>query len=124
MFETYTIENSEITYLIDRETNTIKGLGGGKEAFEQYVYLAMQTERFEYPIFSNNYGFQSKDIISKDPNYIQALFEKRVRECLTDSRVLGINEFKYDNSENKNKVMSAEFNIDNVYGDSKYEVEI
>ena len=124
MFNTETIENSEITYLIDFETNTIKGLGGGKEAFEQYVYLAMQTERYMFPIFSNNYGFQGKDIISKDANYIEALFQKRAKECLSDNRVLRLRNFKFNNSNNSNKELDIKFNIDNVYGTTEYEVEL
>ena len=124
MFNTETIENSEITYLIDFDNNCIKGIGGGKEAFEQYVYLAMQTERYKYPIFSNNYGFQSEDLISKDTDYIEALFQKRAKECLTDNRVLRLKNFIFDNSENSEKTMSVNFSINNVYGESEYEVEI
>lgn len=124
MFITETIENSEVTYIIDRETNTIKGFGGGKEAFEQYVYLAMQTERFKYPIFSNNYGFQSEDLISKNTDYIEAMIKKRASECLNDKRVKRLKEFEFDNSKNKEKEMSVKFKIDNVYGTSEYEVEI
>ena len=124
MFETETIENSEITFLIDKETKTIKGFGGGKVAFEQYVSLAMRTERFKYPIFSNNYGFQSRDLLSKDPNFIQAMFEKRVQDCLTDKRVLGFDNFVFDNTKNSNKEMSIDFDIENVYGTSHYEVEL
>ena len=124
MFNTETIENSDITWLIDYENNCIKGLGGGLEAFKQYVYLAMQTERYKFPIFSNNYGFQSEDMISKDTYYIEALFQKRAKECLTDNRVIRLKEFKFDNSENSEKTMSVDFKIDNVYGKSEYEVEV
>lgn len=123
-FETDIIENSEITYLVDFDTNSIKGIGGGIDAFKQYVLLAMQTERYQYPIFSNNYGFQSKDLVSKNIDYIEALTQKRVEECLNDNRVLRIKDFKFDNAKNPDKELSVDFTIDNVYGSIDYEVEV
>lgn len=123
-WETNQIENSDTTFIVDRETKRVVKLAGGKEAFVQYIYMALQTERFKFPIFSNNYGMESKDLISKQTEYIEALLPKRIRDCLNDKRVLGINRVDFDNSKNAEKEMSVSAYINSVYGETKVEVDL
>lgn len=44
------------TYKLNTDTQTIVGYYDGREAIEQAIYLILNTERFEWVIYSWAYG--------------------------------------------------------------------
>ena len=54
------------TYKLDIEKNTIVGYCDGIEAMQQAIYKILNTERFDYLIYSWNYGIEIKNLIGEE----------------------------------------------------------
>lgn len=57
----------------------------GKEALKMWVYKALLTQRYAYPIYSWDYGQDLDELIGQgyEADYIKSEVERRVQECLT-----------------------------------------
>lgn len=102
-----------LTYQI--KGNHIEGMIDGIEAVRQAIELILSTERFEWVIFSTDYGIETKDLIGKDRELIRGDLERRVSECLAeDDRITGISDFVIDfDRENANVTFTA----NTIFGD-------
>lgn len=79
--------------------NRIQGFADGIEALKQAVYKVLSTERYEYPIYSFNYGVEIESLLGKDPVYVQVELKRRIRECLLkDNRILEVDNFRFEAS--------------------------
>ncbi|TPR41296.1 DUF2634 domain-containing protein [Apilactobacillus micheneri] len=77
---TYQVKNGRVINMID-----------DYEAMVQAVDKIMQTERFVYPIYDENYGHDLTDLIAKDFDYIQVEAERMFEEALkADDRVTDV----------------------------------
>lgn len=100
----------------------VRGYAEGIEAVRQAVELILQTERYEYLIFSYNYGIELGDLFGKDTDYCIPEIERRVREALsTDDRVLSVDNFVHNVE--KRKICSY-FNVKTRYGDLQTGCEV
>lgn len=91
----------------------IQGITDGLTALQQTIEHMLNTERYEYPVYSLDYGFQSDDLIGKDREYVEAELQRRIRECLlTDDRITGVGNFQFavDGDE-----MLCTFDVESVY---------
>lgn len=94
------------TYRWDRKTNRIQGFIDGLEAVEQTIYKILNTERYEYLIYSFFYGFEIEDLIGQDITYIKADLKRRVEEALTqDDRIERIENFSINLGVEKDQLM-------------------
>ena len=72
-------------YEFDFNTNTLTGkLLERKEALKMWIYKALLTPRYIYPIYSWDYGQDLDELIGQgyEVDYIKSEVERRVRECL------------------------------------------
>ena len=60
------------TYKLNRDTQTIVGYCDGREAMEQAIYLILNTERFEWIIYSWAYGCELQGLFGKPVPYAAA----------------------------------------------------
>ena len=75
--KTYKIENNRIIGFIDKQ-----------EAYIQSVYLLLNTERFDYIIYSWNYGVELADLFGKPIPWVFSELPRRIREALMqDDRI-------------------------------------
>ena len=89
-----TIETSR-TYKITG--NRIRGYTDGLDALKQAIYKVLNTERYEYPIYSFNYGIELESLLGKDPIYVQIELKRRIRECLLrDDRITEVDNFRFE----------------------------
>lgn len=103
------------TYRLDIEKERIYGYADGREAVEQAIYLILNTERYDYVIYSWNYGVELEDLCGKSTLYAISEIERRIREALTqDDRVIGVDAFSFIT--NKNKI-HVKFTVHTIYGD-------
>jgi len=106
-----TIETSR-TYKITG--NRIQGYTDGLDALKQAIYKVLNTERYEYPIYSFNYGIELENLIGKDPIYVQIELKRRIRECLLrDDRVTEVDNFKFEVNGDEIK---CTFDIHSIFG--------
>lgn len=72
----------------------LAGFIDGLDAVKQAVFFILNTERFEYPIYSNDYGVETQDLIGASRSYVVGDIERRITEALLqDDRITSIEDF-------------------------------
>lgn len=72
-------------YEFDFNNNTLTGrILEGKKALKMWIYKALLTKRYIYPIYSWDYGQDLEELIGQGCEYdfIKSEVERRVTECL------------------------------------------
>ena len=114
------VEQSSNTFIAGE--NQIAGMADGLEAMRQTVQNILQTERYDYQIYSTNYGVEFNDLVGADPDYIKAALPARIEEALSvDDRILSVDDFTFDFSGDKAVVTC---NVQTVYGTVNTGVQI
>jgi hypothetical protein len=94
--------------------NKIQGFTDELEALKQAIYKVLNTERYEYPIYSFNYGIELENLFGKDPVYVQIELKRRIRECLLrDDRITDVDNFKLEANGDEIKCM---FDVHSIFG--------
>lgn len=74
----------------------IRGHTGGLNAVEQTIYCILNTERFDYPIHSWNYGVELNRLYGTSPGLIRSKLKKRITEALRqDDRIRSVGAFSF-----------------------------
>lgn len=90
-------EQPSKTYYIDRENKRITGtVTDYLKAVEQAVYLILSTERYDYVMYSWNYGVELKDLFGQIKEFVIPNLIRRIKEALLqDDRISDVTDFKY-----------------------------
>lgn len=90
-------EQPSKTYYLDRENKRIIGtVTDYLKAVEQAVYLILQTERYDYIMYSRSYGVELKDLFGQIKEYVIPNAVRRITEALLqDDRITDVKDFKY-----------------------------
>ena len=92
----------------------IQGYVDGLEALKQAIYKVLNTERYEYPIYSFNYGIDLESLVGKDRTYVQIELKRRISECLLqDERITGVDNFRFEGSSD---VLKCTFDVHSIFG--------
>jgi len=103
-------------------TKTITGTIDEVRAVEQAVFLILNVERYEWPIYSWNYGFEKKSLIGKPVAFCIPEIERRVKEALLqDDRITAVENFQFE--VNKKKVLTT-FTVISIFGPIFTEMEV
>ncbi len=103
-------------YKMKIEQETINGYVNELEAMKQVAYKILNTERYEYIIYSWNYGIELKDLYGEPTNYVCAELSRRITEALIqDDRIDSVDNFEFDTS--KKGIIVTNFIIHTIYGD-------
>ena len=114
------VEQSSNTFIAGEDQ--IAGMADGLEAMRQTVQNILQTERYDYQIYSTNYGVEFNDLVGADPDYIKAALPARIEEALSvDDRILSVDDFTFEFSGDKAVVTC---NVQTVYGTVNTGVQI
>lgn len=90
------------TYKLHLKNCHCAGTIDGIEAVKQAIFLMLSIERYDYPIYSWDYGVEFKDLFGKPPAYVASEVPRRIRECLLmDDRILEIDQFNVQIQKNK-----------------------
>lgn len=109
-------EQPSLTYKMDLENNLILGYADGQEAMRQTIYKILSTERYQYAIYSWDYGIELADLYGEPLTYVCPELERRITEALTwDGRIEGVDSFRFD-SKRKGEV-HVSFVVHTVFGD-------
>lgn len=109
------------TYCLDMLNKRINGyINDDIEAVKQAVYLILRIERYDYIIFSHNYGIELKDLFGRERLYVTAMLSQRIREALmADNRVRDVKDFNFNIK--KGGIYSVSFTVVSIYGDFEQE---
>lgn len=94
----------------------INGYVDELEEMKQTIYMILNTERYQYIIYSWNYGIELIDLFGELVTYVCPELERRITEALTqDERILSVDAFSFDTSM-KRKVQVT-FTVHTIFGD-------
>ena len=108
---------------MDLDNSRITGTCDSLEAVRQSIFKIMNTERYDYLIYSWNYGIELADLFGHPPMYVCPEIGRRVKEALLqDDRITGVDNFEFDTS-NKG-VVSVTFTVHTLFGDLNEEMVV
>lgn len=103
--------------------NRIVGFTDDLDAVEQAVDKILQTERFQYEIYSESYGHDLIDLIGQDFDLAFSEIERLIVEALTaDDRIDGIENLVL-NKASKNTLVVT-FTVATIFGSITKELEV
>lgn len=109
-------EQPSRTYKMHLPQEVINGYGDGIAAIEQAIYKILNTERYEYIIYSRNYGVELADLFGEPVTYVCPELERRITEALTwDERITSVDSFSFDTE--KKRVVKVSFVAHTIFGD-------
>jgi phage baseplate assembly protein W len=107
------------TYKMNFEDETIVKTTDDLEAIKQAVYKILNTERYQYLIYSWNYGIELQDLFGMPLPYVYPELKRRITEALTwDDRIEGVTDFVFGH---KRGIVSATFTVHSAVGDFEAE---
>lgn len=102
-------------YKIDTERSEINGDCDELDAMVQVVYKILNTERYQYIIYSWNYGIELQDLFGMPVSYVCPELQRRIEEALLqDDRITSVTDFEFDTSEKR--TVKATFTVNTIYG--------
>ena len=92
------------------------------EALQQAIYKVLNTEKYEYPIYSFNYGIELENLIGKDTIYVKIEMKRRIQECLLqDERINSVDNFQFNITGDE---ILCTFDVSSIYGDLTINKEV
>lgn len=104
------------TFKVDFENQCVKGMiTEPLEAVKQATFFSLNTPRFEYLIYTSDYGHEFNDLIGKEKEYADGEIRRMLEECLkVDERILSVENLEISkDKENYNLV----FTVRSIYGE-------
>ena len=102
------------TYKLNIDTQTIVGYCDNRKAIEQAIYLILNTERFEWIIYSWAYGSELQNLFGKPIPYVVSELQRRIKEALLqDDRINNVENFRVSRSGSK---VLVEFDVSTIKG--------
>lgn len=104
------------TYKMNLESELVRSYTDGQEAMKQAIYKILNTERYQYVMYSWNYGIELLDLYGEPISYVCPELERRITEALTwDERIKSVDNFEFDIS--KKGEIHVTFTAHTVFGD-------
>lgn len=128
--DVFTDEIEEVTYpgrtykiiVGDTETDRISGYAEEIEAIKQAIYLILNTERYQYIIYSWDYGVELLDLFGKPMSYVISEIPRRIKEALIqDDRIEDVMNFQFEKHKNK---LHTTFEVVTKLGNIATELEV
>lgn len=110
------------TFMIDRDSGQVKGMGDGLEAMRQAVDIILHTERFRWQIYNQNFGSELEGLIGDDYEFIAGELPRRIEDAFSvDSRILKAGNYVFSR---RGDAVKVTFDVSTVYGVIPGEVSI
>lgn len=111
------------TYKMHMGDKLIAGYVDGLEAVKQAIYKILLTERYQYIMYSWNYGIELLDLYGEPVSYVCPELERRISEALLwDDRILGVDNFVFDFPQKG--VIHVTFTVHTIFGNVQAEREV
>lgn len=107
-------------YKMHTDLNTISGVCDELEAMHQVIYKILNTERYQYIIYSWNYGIELLDLFGEPVAYVCSEIQRRITEALVqDDRINSVDNFEFDPTERK--TVKVTFIVHTIFGELQEE---
>jgi hypothetical protein len=112
-------QESSKTYKLHVDKGRISGYIDNLEAVIQAVYVILNTERYEYLIYSWNFGVELADLFGQPISFVLPEIKRRITEALIqDDRIQSVDAFSFETSKGK---VHATFTVHSIFGDFESE---
>ncbi len=92
------------------------GFVDGTEAMQQVILKILLTERFDFLIYSWNYGVELKTVVGKSFQVLSSEIKRVIREALlVDSRITDVVDFKIQQIDKRS--VNIAFTAETVFGE-------
>ena len=109
---------ADSTKAVDR----ISGYVDDLESVKQAIYLILGTERYQFPIYSWDYGVELVDLFGKPIPYVMSELPRRVKDALIqDDRIEDVINFAFETNGNK---LHTTFTVVTNIGNVETELEV
>lgn len=110
------------THKLDISQGRVRGFTDEKDALLQAIYLCLSTERYEYLIYSRNYGIESQDLIGEPMDFVMSEIKRRITEALEqDDRIEGVEDWAFERGK---RSLTVSFTVRTIYGSVKTAKEV
>ena len=104
------------THKMNLTSELVRGYADNQEAMKQAIYKILNTERYQYVMYSWNYGVELLDLYGEPVSYVCPELERRITEALTwDDRIKSVDNFEFNISK-KGEILVT-FTAHTVFGD-------
>lgn len=112
-------EQTSQTFCMDFDKLNIRGFTDNQAAVVQAIYKILNTERYQYAIYSWDYGVEFQDLFGEPVSFVLPEIERRIDEALTgDSRIESVDSFEF---EVEKDTVHTTFTAHTIYGDLIFE---
>ncbi len=111
------------TYRLDAANSSVASYADGVDALRQAIAKILSTERYQYPMYSWNYGVELADLFGEPLSYVCPELECRISEALTqDDRISSVDNFQFDVP--KKGVLHVSFTVHSAFGSFDSDMEV
>lgn len=113
--------NTTNRLVLAEEEMLLSGYAEGLDAVKQTIFITLNTERYQCPIYSWDYGVELNDLVGKPMTYVSSEIQRRVKDALcTDDRIIGCSDFSFEITDKRK--LSVRFTVLTIYGNTDAEV--
>ena len=89
---------------------------------KQAIYLMLNTKRYQYPVYSWNYGVELLELFGRPVSYVLPELKRRISETLLqDDRISSVDQFSFETEGGK---VHVTFVAHTVFGEMELEKEV
>ena len=116
-------EQPSLTYKMDMDNNVVRGYTDELGAVKQAIYKIIMTERYQYIMYSWNYGIELMDLYGEPITYVCPELKRRISEALLwDDRIQSVDSFEFDFPQKG--IVHVTFTAHTLFGDVQAEREV
>ena len=105
-----------------KAVDRISGYVDDLESVKQAIYLILGTERYQFPIYSWDYGVELIDLFGKPMPYVMSELPRRIKDALIqDNRIKDVVDFEFEINGNK---LHTTFTVVTNLGNIETELEV
>ena len=89
------VQQPSRTYKLDFARGRVAGMTDGLDAVKQAAFKILQTDRYQYEIYSFDYGHELNRLIGGDPRLVRSEASRMIREALLqDDRISSVSDMQ------------------------------
>lgn len=116
-------EQPSFTYKMQTGQKLVRGHTDGLEAVKQAIFKIIMTERYQYIMYSWNYGIELLDLFGEPVTYVCPELKRRITEALLcDSRIQSVDSFEFVFPQKG--IVHVTFTAHTIFGDVQAEREV
>ena len=116
-------QQPSLNYKMVMPKEVIVGKCDKLEAMKQVIFKILNTERYEYIVYSWNYGIELNDLYGKPVDYVCCELVDRITEALVqDDRINTVTDFDFTFPK-KGEILVT-FKVHTIYGDIEAERQV